>query len=80
MTSSLERETFESGDAIIVQGNTGDNFYIIAEGEVGVFQNKGEKEERKLATLRQGGYFGEKALLKEDLRAASCIAESKVRG
>ena len=78
MTSSLERETFEVGDAIIVQGNTGDNFYIIAEGEVGVFQNKGEKEENKLATLRQGGYFGEKALLKEDLRAASCIAESKV--
>lgn len=78
MTSSLERETFEIGDAIIVQGNTGDNFYIIAEGEVGVFQNKGEKEEKKLATLRQGGYFGEKALLKEDLRAASCIAESKV--
>jgi hypothetical protein len=78
MTISLEREQFESGETIIRQGNTGDNFYIIASGEVGVYRTGDNGREQKLTVLKQGAYFGEKALLKEDVRQASCIAESKV--
>lgn len=78
MTVSLERETYDVGDVIIRQGNTGDQFYIIAEGDVGVFRADESGTEKKLTTLHQGGYFGEKALLKEDVRQASCKAESKV--
>lgn len=78
MTISLEKENYVSGDTIIRQGNTGDNFYIIAEGDVGVFRVDGEGKEEKLTQLHQGAYFGEKALLAEDVRQASCIAESKV--
>jgi hypothetical protein len=78
MTISLERETYEKGETIIRQGNVGDNFYIIAEGDVGVYRADDQGNEKKLTVLHQGGYFGEKALLKEDVRQASCIAESKV--
>lgn len=78
MTVSLEREVFEPGDAIIRQGNKGDNFYIISEGEVAVFRSDAAGKEAKLAVLRAGAYFGEQALLKEDVRQASCIAQSKV--
>jgi hypothetical protein len=78
MTVSLERESYEAGETIIRQGNVGDNFYIIAEGNVGVFRADDHGNEKKLTTLHQGGYFGEKALLREDVRQASCIAESKV--
>lgn len=78
MTISLERETFEAGDTIIRQGNTGDHFYIISEGSVGVYKADDGGKETKLAMLHQGNYFGEKALLKEDVRQASCVAESKV--
>eukprot|EP01038_Epipyxis_sp_PR26KG_P004633 gene4633-6512_t len=78
MTISLEKEQYEPGDAIIRQGNTGDQFYIIAEGDVGVYRSDDSGKETKLTVLHQGGYFGEKALLKEDVRQASCIAESKV--
>jgi CRP-like cAMP-binding protein len=78
MTISLERETFEPGDTIIRQGNSGDHFYIISEGNVGVYKADPAGKENKLATLHVGNYFGEKALLKEDVRQASCIAESKV--
>jgi len=77
MTVSLEKETFESGDAIIRQGNTGDHFYIIADGTVGVYQTSATGEEKKLTVLTTGAYFGEKALLKEDVRQASCIAETR---
>lgn len=78
MTVSLERETYETGDVIIRQGNVGDNFYIIAEGDVGVFRTDESNKESKLTVLHTGAYFGEKALLKEDVRQASCIAESRV--
>ena len=78
MTVALEREVYEIGDMIIRQGNTGDQFYIIAEGDVGVYRTEEDGAEKKLTVLHQGGYFGEKALLKEDVRQASCKAESKV--
>ena len=45
MTVALEREVYEIGDMIIRQGNTGDQFYIIAEGDVGVYRT--EEELRK---------------------------------
>lgn len=78
MTVLLEREVYQAGEAIVRQGNTGDNFYIIADGAVGVFRSEAGGEEKKLTTLRKGAYFGEQALLREDVRQASCIAENKV--
>jgi CRP-like cAMP-binding protein len=79
MVISLEREVFQPGDAIIRQGNTGDHFYIIAEGDVGVFKtDQKTMDEKKLTVLHKGAYFGEQALLKEDVRQASCIAEGRV--
>lgn len=78
MTISLEREHFEPGDKIICQGNSGDHFYILSDGAVGVYKADQNGKETKIATLSIGSYFGEKALLKEDVRSASCVAESKV--
>jgi serine/threonine protein kinase len=75
---SLERETYAKGEIIIRQGNKGDHFYIIAEGSVNVFVAGSDGKEEKVAILRQGDYFGEKALLHEDVRQASCIADTDV--
>ena len=74
-TVSLEKEVFEAGDFIIRQGNTGDQFYIISEGSVGVYKTDDAGKENKVATIGKGTYFGEKALLSDDVRAASCVAE-----
>lgn len=76
VTVSLERETYNKGEIIVRQGNKGDHFYIIAEGSVGVYIAGSDGKEEKVAILRQGDYFGEKALLHEDVRQASCIAET----
>lgn len=73
IAGALETETFEEGDMIIRQGNTGDYFYIIEEGRVGVSRSEGGVEQQ-LAQLGPGCAFGEKALLSEDKRAASCTA------
>ena len=48
----------KEGDIIILQGDDGDNFYIIEEGEVDIFVNK-----TKVVTLKEGDSFGELALI-----------------
>lgn len=81
VVASLEVENFEPGSVIIRQSQTGDYFYIIKEGTVEVWQKKGPDQSnfgRKVADLGKGAYFGEKALLEDDVRQASCIASSKV--
>jgi len=77
MTVLLEREVFQAGERIVCQGNTGDNFYIIADGTVTV-EREDDGVKKTLTTLRKGAYFGEQALLREDVRQASCIAVDKV--
>jgi len=77
-TVSLEKEVFRGDEFIIRQGNKGDQFYIISEGEVRVIKTDAEGNDSELVVLKKGAYFGEKALLSEDTRAASCQAKGEV--
>ena len=51
------------GHEIIKQGEEGDNFYIVDQGEVEIFV-----DEKKVVTLGEGGSFGELALIHETPR------------
>merc|ERR1719495_1476444 len=62
------------GEVIIKQGNEGDNFYIIDQGEVDVYVN-GEK----VISIGEGGSFGELALIYGTPRAATVKASSDVK-
>ncbi|VDD74398.1 unnamed protein product [Mesocestoides corti] len=59
------------GDIIIKQGDEGDNFYIIDQGEVEIFVN-GEY----VSCIGEGGSFGELALIYGTPRAATVKARS----
>lgn len=58
------------GERIITQGSVGDAFYVICEGAVRVVREE-DGQERELARLAHGSFFGEMALLSGAPRTAS---------
>ena len=64
--------TFLQGDLIIGQNEKGDSLYIINHGEVTIY--KTEQEDEPIAELRKGDFFGEMALLGEQVRTANVKA------
>lgn len=70
----LKREFYATGSTIIQQGDPGDKFYIIRGGSVNVIKTDRSGVDKLVGTLQRGAYFGEQALLHEDRRLASIIA------
>jgi len=77
MALAIQKDTFHNGDVIVREGESGDVFYLIETGSVDVFK-KG-KSDGPITTLSSGQFFGERALLSEDVRQATCIASSEVQ-
>ena len=70
---------FEPGENVFRQGDMGDSFYMILDGNVDVIREE-NGQERKLATLGPGDYFGEMALLRSNTRSATirCVTPLKL--
>jgi serine/threonine protein kinase/CRP-like cAMP-binding protein len=79
LAGALDSCSFEADEYIIRQGDTGDCFYIIEDGQVKCTQMKSSGREVELLTLRAGDYFGEMALMLDESRHANCIAVGKVK-
>jgi len=62
-----------AGEEIFRQGDIGDRFYIVADGEVEIVADG-----RVVAVTEPGGYFGEIALLRDVPRTATVRARSDV--
>ncbi|MBN3301111.1 cGMP-dependent protein kinase 2 [Amia ocellicauda] len=72
----LEVEYYDKGDYVIREGEEGSTFYVIAKGKVKVTQSTEEHTEPEtIKSLQRGDYFGEKALISDDVRSANIIAE-----
>ena len=64
-----ELETFEKGEKVVTDGSMGDALYLLLSGSVTV-----EKDDRVLATLLTGEFFGEMCLVEPAARCANVIA------
>ena len=66
--------SYPPGASIIRQGETGDKFYVLLEGQVDVLMNAPGRGQVLVDQLRPGAYFGEMALLGNGIRAATVKA------
>ncbi|XP_072289766.1 cGMP-dependent protein kinase 2-like [Eucyclogobius newberryi] len=76
MVDCLDVEFYNRGEFIIREGEEGSTFYIIAQGKVAVTQStEGGRSPQLINTLQMGDYFGEKALISDDVRSANIVAD-----
>jgi len=77
LCDALVEHKFKGGDKIITEGEFGDTFYFIAEGTANATkQVAGRSEPVVVKEYEKGGYFGERALLTNEKRAANIIVTS----
>ena len=71
-TTTLE---FADGEAIVRQGTPGESMFVVCSGQAAVML---EGQRTPIATIEQGGYFGEMSLLTGDPRTATVVAKGDV--
>ncbi|CAJ1373072.1 unnamed protein product [Effrenium voratum] len=70
LASAMYEMTFSKDETVFEQGERGTQFYLLIEGEVSVIQD-GKEITKIKATADKAHYFGEKALLEDEPRAAT---------
>ena len=75
----LKEESYAEGHYIIKQGTQGETFYMLLEGTAFALKRTNDGEEKKVMFYKPGQYFGERALLMNESRAASIVASSNVK-
>jgi len=76
---AVREETFADGDYIIRQGTPGETFFMLVEGTAKAVKRSADGVDVQVMSYTAGKYFGERALLTKEPRAASILATSEVQ-
>jgi len=68
---------YRTGEPVFYQGDPGLGMYIVQEGEVSITILGKDGDERELAVLTDGDFFGELALLDESPRSANAVCKTE---
>ncbi|EDO48439.1 predicted protein [Nematostella vectensis] len=80
VADALEPTQFQDGDDVVVQGEHGDEFFIIVEGTAVVLQRRSANEDFiEVSRLGPSDYFGEIALVLNRPRAATVQARGTLK-
>ncbi|KAH8106081.1 protein kinase A regulatory subunit [Cristinia sonorae] len=75
IADALVSRVYGDGEAVVKEGEMGDTFFFVEEGEAVVTKTiPGQTAEKVVMTLRKGDYFGELSLLRLEPRAATVSA------
>jgi putative ABC transport system ATP-binding protein len=69
----VKKRHFAAGETVIREGESGEEFFVISDGEVEVI-----RADHEVARLGPGDFFGEVALISGEPRNATVVAESEV--
>ena len=75
LSTKMHRHSVPVGESVIRQGEKGDTLYLIARGVVRISQQQQGKDV-DLTSLFAGDFFGEMALLHDDIRTATVTSVS----
>ena len=64
---------YQANQVVAEQGSLGTGLHVIIKGSVDVVHDRGKPNERHLAVLNEGDFFGELALLLDRLRGATIV-------
>ena len=70
----LTEVTYEAGHTVIIEGDTGNKFYIVLEGVLVAYKGNNQTV---LQCFKEGDYFGEVALLNDTPRQATVKTVTK---
>ena len=73
---AIKEQTFKNGEYVITEGQEGNTFFLVSEGTAIATKNLGQGEPTKVKDYARGDYFGERALLTSELRAANIVVTS----
>ncbi len=76
MVEGMEKK-LEQGEVLFDEGEKGDVMYLIREGKIKITKGKDE-DEKVLAIMKEGDFFGEMAIIDGSPRSAGAIAASTV--
>lgn len=76
MVEGMEKQ-LKAGDVLFNEGDTGEIMYLIREGKIKITKGKGA-EEKTLAVLKEGDFFGEMAIIDGSPRSAGAVAVTPV--
>jgi small-conductance mechanosensitive channel/CRP-like cAMP-binding protein len=75
LSESAIRKSYAKGKTIVQQGDSGDSFYILAEGVLTIHEKENGDPDREIARIGPGSCFGEMSLLTGEPRSKTVKAE-----
>ena len=80
LADALKEEWHEAGDYVIKEGDDGNIFYLVMSGEaIATKTMELGKPPVQVFQYKEGDYFGERALIKNEPRAANIIAKTQLQ-
>lgn len=79
LSDAIVEKWFEEGEYVIKEGEEGNIFYLIMSGNATATKTlEPGKPPVEVAQYQEGDYFGERALLKNEPRAANIVAKTRL--
>ena len=80
LADAILEKWFEEGEYVITEGQEGNSFFMIMSGQATATKTlEPGKAPVNVYEYKEGDYFGERALLKNEPRAANIIAKTRLQ-